>query len=72
MSYKSLTQDTIAEQLNCQIRGKLSGWAYLIIPVIFFCVIILLWILMLIFGGELAPKPHATPFKCSDINHWVS
>ena len=57
MSYKPLTQDTIAEQLNCQIRGKISGWAYLIIPVIFFCVIILLWVLMLIFGGELTPEP---------------
>ncbi len=65
MSYKHLTQDSIAEQLNCQLRSRISGWAYLIIPLLFSCVIILLWVLMLVFGGKLAPEPAPLIFSAA-------
>lgn len=65
MSYKTLTQDTVAEKLNCQIRSRISGWAYLIIPLLFCCLIFLLWVLMLVFGGKLMPEPASLLFSAA-------
>ncbi|MDF1514647.1 MAG: hypothetical protein P1S60_12630, partial [Anaerolineae bacterium] len=58
-------QDSIADQLHCQLRGKISGWAYLIIPLLFGCVCILLWVLMAFFGGELRAEPAPLIFSAA-------
>ena len=55
MSRKPLTQDSIAEQLRFQIRSRISGITYLLIPLLFACVIVILWILILLLGGKLTP-----------------